>query len=255
MLEVRDVTKVYEPPRGLLRLVLRAASSEPVRALAGITFDAKPGEIIGIVGPNGAGKSTLIRAIANLVTPTAGRVTINDDDVTAQSATHRDIGLLLGDERALYWRLTGRQNLEFFGAMAGLDATTARTRAAELLGEADLAHRDRLVFGYSAGMRVQLGLARAVMHDPALLILDEPTRSLDPLASSELLQRLRGRADDGGTILLSSHRLEEVEELCDRVLVIIEGEQRYWGSTDELRTATAGPAAALRSLLADEAST
>lgn len=252
MLDVRAVHKTYEPPRRAMRAVLRSASSEPVDALRDISFRAEAGEIVGIVGPNGAGKSTLIRIIANLLTPTSGSVHIDGRDVTQDHATDGQVGLMLSDERALYWRLTGRQNLEFFGAMAGLGASAARKQADTLMEEAGLSGRDRRVFGYSSGMRVQLGLARALMHDPALLVLDEPSRSLDPLASDELLDRLRVRAQRGCTVLLSSHRLDEVEALCDRVLVIVGGSQRFWGTTNELRTDT-DAVTALRRLLADDA--
>ncbi len=249
MLEVDDLSKTYAPPGRLLRLIMRGASRTSVEALRGIEFVARPGEIVGIIGPNGAGKSTLIRLIANLLTPTTGAVRINGAVIADSASTHHDIGLLLSDERSLYWRLTGRQNLEFFGAMAGLDTKESRRRADRALELAGLAHRDRRVFGYSAGMRVELGLARAMLNDPSLLILDEPSRSLDPLASEHLLRRLRAQADAGCTVLLSSHRLDEVEAICDRVLVILDGHQRYWGAVDALTTPSTGAATALRSLL------
>jgi ABC-2 type transport system ATP-binding protein len=158
-------------------------------------------------------------------------------------------GLLLSDERALYWRLTGRDNLRFFGVMAGLPRRAAERRADELLEDFGLAHRDRRVFGYSSGMRVRLGLARALIARPKLLILDEPSRSLDPVASGELLGRLRDLATQGRSVLFASHRLDEVEAICDRVLVLIDGEQRAWGAAADLRHDTGSVAAALRELL------
>jgi ABC-2 type transport system ATP-binding protein len=250
MLAVDNVGKVYEPPRGLARLLITTASPEPVRALSGVSFSAERGQIVGLVGPNGAGKSTLIRLISGLLSPTEGRVLIDgtEQNEHAHEARHK-IGLMMSDDRALYWRLTGRQNLEFFGVMAGLSRVDARRRADELLEAGHLAHRDRMVFGYSSGMRVQLGLARALLADPPLLILDEPSRSLDPLASDELMGRLRHLASSGRTVLLSNHRLDEVEAVCDRILVLVDGRTRFWGEASELADEGASRALALRTML------
>ena len=254
MLRVEQVTKIYDPPKGPLRVLVRTAHTQPVHALCGVDFEVEPGEIAGLVGPNGAGKSTLIRICTTLLTPTSGRVVVDGRDVAASPrAARAAIGLLLTDERALYWRLTGRDNLRFFGVMAGLRADEAACRADELMEEFGLARRDRRVFGYSSGMRVRLGLARALIAHPRLLILDEPTRSLDPVASAELLDLLRALAADGRAVLLASHRLDEVEAVCDRVLVLIDGEQRSWGPTADLTNGSGSASAAMRELLRAEA--
>lgn len=235
MLHAEGVAKVYDPPTGLLKLVVRTAHTEPIRALDDVSFDVQPGEVVGMVGPNGAGKSTLIRICTTLLTPTAGTIRIDDQDITERPhVARRNLGLHLADERALYWRLTGRENLRFFGVMAGLAAAEADRRADELLEQFDLAQRDRRVFGYSSGMRVRLGLARALMARPALLILDEPTRSLDPVASEAFLDHLRALAAEGVAVLFASHRLDEVEAMCDRVLVLVNGTQRMWAPTSAL---------------------
>jgi ABC-2 type transport system ATP-binding protein len=256
MLRAEGITKVYDPPSGLLRLAVRSAATTPVVALHGVDFEVRAGEVVGLVGPNGAGKSTLIRICASLLTPTSGRVTIGGTDIAERPAGARAaIGLLLADERALYWRLTGRENLRFFGVMAGLPRVVARRRADELLERFDLAERDRLVFGYSSGMRVRLGLARALLAEPDLLILDEPSRSLDPVASSELLELLGRLASDGMAILLSSHRLDEVESICDRVLVLVDGRQRAWVATTDLDAGQGATAKALREMLEPEGDT
>ena len=250
MLRVESVSKTYFPPRGVLRFAVRTASTVPVVALREIDFEAKVGEIVGLVGPNGAGKSTLIRICTSLVIPTAGRVLIGGHDVaTGSSRALASTGLLLTDERALYWRLTGRENLVFFGVMAGLSQRSAGARADELLRRFDLHDRDRRVFGYSSGMRVRLGLARALIGRPKLLILDEPSRSLDPVATSELHQHLLALASEGTTVVLSSHRLEEVESLCDHVVVLVKGRQRAWVTTAELAEGAGSVAASLRAML------
>ncbi len=227
MLRIENVVKVYERPGPLLRLIVRTASPEPVMALDGLDFEVGRGEIVGLVGPNGAGKSTLIRICSSLLTPTSGRVMLDGVDVTHGAPSVRaSIGLLLTDERAFYWRLTGRENLRFFGVMAGLTRRRAQDRADELLEYFDLARRDRRVFGYSSGMRVRLGLARALIAEPDVLILDEPSRSLDPVASEELQATMLQLADGGVAIMLASHRLDEVVACCDRIVVLVAGRQR-----------------------------
>lgn len=250
MLRVEGVGKIYQPPNGILRFLVRTASSVPVEALQSISFEANAGDIVGLVGPNGAGKSTLIRICASLLTPTSGRVLVDGVDLAEDSRHARAVtGLHLTDERALYSRLTGRENLRFFGVMAGLTPTAADRRAGELLERFGLAHRDGRVFGYSSGMRVRLGLARALLSRPKLVILDEPSRSLDPLASDELHGQLREMAAGGTSVVLSSHRLDEVEAVCDHVLVIINGRQRAWAPIAELSSDSDSAAAALRALL------
>ncbi len=256
MLVIEGITKTYAPPRGLLRWLIRSAASEPVQALRGVSFQVAAGEVVGLVGPNGAGKTTLIRILATLLSPTSGTATVAGYDVTAAPVeAQRRLGLVLSDDRGLYWRLTGRQNLEYFGVMAGLAPAVARQRAGELLETFDLAGLDKLVFGYSAGMRSRLNLAQALLADPAVLILDEPTVSLDPLASARIGRHLRDLASRGRTILLSSHRLDEVAEFCDRVVVLIEGTVRFDGAPAALAHGQEPAARALGEFLARETGT
>jgi ABC-2 type transport system ATP-binding protein len=235
--------------------VIRVASRVPVPALHGVDLTVDAGEIVGLVGPNGAGKTTLIKIIASLLAPTAGQVRIAGFDVLREreEACAR-LGLVLEGDRGLYGRMTGRENLEFFGAMAGLDRSAARRRAQDLLELLELADRDKLVFAYSAGMRMRLSLARALMGEPRLIVLDEPTRSLDPLASRFTGRLFRRLADEGHAILLSNHRLDEVVTVCDRLVAIVDGEVRYRGTPVELAASRGGAAAALGDLLEREAS-
>lgn len=250
MLTVDGVSTTYPPPTGWLRLLVQTAHTEPVEALRDVSFEVRSGEVVGLVGPNGAGKSTLLRTCATLLTPSAGRVLVDGVDAHDDPVRARErMGLFLGDDRAVYWRLTGLENLRFFGVMAGMPTDAAIARAHQLLEEFDLARRDRRVFGYSSGMLVRLGLARSLMTSPPLLILDEPSRSLDPVASAELVRRIRNLADDGTAVLLSNHRLDEIEDACDRVLVIDEGQQKLWASMDELGRDGGRPSDAIRSLL------
>lgn len=235
MLEIEDIVKRYLPPPALLRPLIRVASRTPVDALHNVSFQVGKGEIVGLVGPNGAGKSTLIRIIATLLEPTTGSVIVDGYEVSQNpKEVRKRIGLVLEGDRGLYGRLTGRQNLELFGILYGLAPAISTSRAEALLESFDLAGRDKLVFGYSSGMRARLCLARALIADPPLLLLDEPSRSLDPVASHEMGRRLHELAREGRSILFSSHRLDEISRLCDRVVVLMRGTVKHIGPPSEL---------------------
>jgi len=235
MLRVEAVGKVYPRPTGLHRLLIKTAANEPVEALRDVDLAVERGQIVGLVGPNGAGKTTLLRIISTLLEPTTGRVTVDGFDTASDAAKVRSrIGLVLADDRSLYWRLSGRQNLEFFGRMVGLDHEHTRRRSAELLERVGLAHRDKLVFGYSSGMRARLSIARALLADPPLLVLDEATRALDPLAAADVAELVRELRAAGTAILMSSHRLDEIELVCDRLTVLVGGRVRFDGTVEEL---------------------
>jgi ABC-type multidrug transport system ATPase subunit len=198
-----------------------------------VSFTVSPGEVVGLVGPNGAGKTTLLKIVASLLEPTVGRVSIAGYDIVRRRREAcRRMGLVLEGDRGIYDRLTGRENLEFFGVMAGLTRTVAGQRADVLLDELGLADRDKLAFGYSAGMRMRLSIARALLADPPVLVLDEPTRSLDPLASRMFEGLVGDLARRGHAVLLSNHRLDEVARLCTSVVVLVDGGVRYQGAVD-----------------------
>ena len=256
LLRVADLSKTYAPAPLWLRPLVRTATREAVVALKAVSFDIDRGEIVGLVGPNGAGKSTLIRIITTLLTATSGRVTVDGfDTVTAPGEARQRLGLVLDGSRGVYDRLTGLQNLEFFGAMSGLSPIEARRRGLELLRVVGLEASDKLAFGYSNGMRSRLNLARAMISDPPLLVLDEPTRSLDPVASRQFLQRFRAMAArEGRGVFLSSHRLDEVASVCHRVIVIVAGRIRYDGPPRELSSDREDAASGIATLLAREVS-
>lgn len=234
MLQVERLTKRYLPPPPLLRPFVRVAAAKPVDALRDVSFEVQPGEVVGLVGPNGAGKTTLIKIVATLLEQTSGRVQVaGHDTVEVPSEARRRMGLMLADDRGAYVRLTGRQNLEFFAAMAGLGRAEARSRAGHLLERLGLDGPDKMVFGYSSGMKSKLGLARALVGSPDLLVLDEPTRSLDPVATSEAHTVIAEAAAAGAAVLLSSHRLDEVTTVCDRVVLVVGGEARFTGPPGE----------------------
>ncbi len=249
LLRVENVSKTYLPPSSLLRPLLRTADTGAVEALRSVSFDVAAGEAVGLVGPNGSGKTTLLRIISTLLDATRGLVSVAGfDTASAPAEVRRRLGVVLDSDRGHYHRLTGRANLEFFAALGGLPPTMARQRAGELLDLVGLSDRDKLVFGYSAGMRSRLCLARALITDPPLLVLDEPTRSLDVSAGRQFVELVRARTIDGGSVLLSSHRLDEVASACSRVVVLTAGSVRYDGPTAGLSTTPGGAAAALTAL-------
>jgi ABC-type multidrug transport system ATPase subunit len=194
-----------------------------VQALDGIDLDVEPGQVVALLGPNGAGKSTLIRILGTAVLPDEGQATIAGHDVVADSrAARRSCGLMLSDERSWYWRLSGRQNLQFFAALYGYRRDHARTRAAELLDQFGLTDAADRPFGsYSAGMRARLSLGRSLLPDPAVLLLDEPARNLDPVASARFREAVRRLAADRGVaVLFATHDLHEAADLASRVVAL-----------------------------------
>ncbi|MBN1680174.1 MAG: ABC transporter ATP-binding protein [Anaerolineae bacterium] len=191
----------------------------------GISFDVQPGEIFGMVGPNGAGKTTLIKILATLLLPTSGTAQVLGYDVVHHERRIRQhINFILGGERGLYWRLSGYDNLRYFADLYRLDRATAETRCKDLLTLVGLWDRhDERVEGYSKGMKQRLHIAKALINEPRVLFLDEPTIGLDPLAARmlrELISEIRSR---GITIFLTSHYMWEMEILCDRLAVLCDG--------------------------------
>jgi ABC-2 type transport system ATP-binding protein len=194
-------------------------------AVRGLTFAVGKGEVFGFLGPNGAGKTTTIRIMMGILVPSSGRVTVNGFDCQQDRVeVKRQVGYL-PDNPMFYDYLRGREILHFVGEMHGLSRAEAQGRTARLLGELGLddAGEDYAV-NYSAGMKKKLGLACALIHDPPVLILDEPTNGLDPRAARDLQERLRAAAGLGKTIFLSTHLLDMAQRLCNRVGIIDRGE-------------------------------
>jgi ABC-2 type transport system ATP-binding protein len=195
-----------------------------VEALRGVDLTVATGTIHGVIGPNGSGKSTLLRILATLVTPDSGRATVAGHDVVTEAAVvRRAIGFSTGEERAAYWRLSARENLSFAAALYDIADEEAAIEAA--LAQVRLAGADdRPVSGYSQGMARRLGLARALLHRPAVLLLDEPASGLDPVARDELHEVLVGLREAGETtVILTTHDMSEAAGICDRVTVLRAG--------------------------------
>jgi ABC-2 type transport system ATP-binding protein len=240
-ISIQNVSKTYPVPLEGLRRTFRMRTRAPVVALTDVSFGVREGEIFGLIGRNGAGKTTLAKIIATLVQPTAGAVAVRGfDSVREDGRVRAQVGLATAEERSFYWRLTVEQNLTFFSRLYGLGAAATRRRIAELIELLELTELRRRRFGeLSTGNKQRMAVARALLNSPPVLLLDEPTRSLDPLAAAsmrELIGRL-ARGERPVTVLLTSHNLAEVEELCARVAVISRGRIRAIDAPAHLRAA------------------
>jgi sodium transport system ATP-binding protein len=206
-----------------------------VRAVDGASFTAPDGEITGLLGPNGAGKTTVLRMIATLLVPDAGTATVGGLDVVRDRyGVRRRIGVL-SDARGLYPRLTARENIRYYGALHGLAGAALDARIDELvavLGIADIA--DRRTQGFSQGERMKVAIARALVHDPDTVLLDEPTNGLDIMSTRAMRDLLRGLRAAGKCLLFSSHVMQEVSALCDRIVILGRGRVVAIGTADEL---------------------
>jgi len=191
--------------------------------LRGIHLRVWPGSTLGLVGPNGAGKTTLLKILAGLMPPSKGTVHIRGEGFqTAPRRVQRLVGFVSSEERSFYWRLSGRENLKFFAALHGIHGRRRSQRVDGLLEELGLGAQAGVRFQeYSSGMKQALCLARALLHDPPVLLLDEPTRSLSPDAARRFRRVLRGKArEEGRALLVASHDLRAVEELADEIALI-----------------------------------
>jgi ABC-2 type transport system ATP-binding protein len=224
VVEAENLKKYFTVDRSLHEQVLSPfADRKVVRALDGVSFSIKCAEILGIVGPNGAGKTTLLRILANLLEPDGGRVKLCGRELNNDHSIRSHIGYVSSDERSFFWRLTGAQNLEFFANLYGLRRQPARKRIAELLDRFGLEKQTHQRFGdYSSGTRKKFALARAMIHQPKILLLDEVTNSLDSSSaqSAKSLVREYVSAEDDRVAVWSTHRFEEIGEVCDEVLAI-----------------------------------
>jgi len=210
-----------------------------VRAVAGVSFAARDGEITGLLGPNGAGKTTTLRMLYTLMTPDRGSVRVDGIDAARDAdAVRRRLGVL-PDARGLYKRLTARENIEYFARLQGLDAATTAQRCERLIAALEMQDiAARRSEGFSQGQRVKTAIARALVHDPRNVILDEPTNGLDVMATRAMRRFLHGLRDEGRCVLFSSHIMQEVAALCDRIVVIAGGRVVAAGTADELRAQT-----------------
>jgi len=218
---VEDLVKDFRPGFGLRRK----------RILHGISFCVRRGEIFGFVGPNGAGKTTTLKVLMGLIHPTAGRASILGHDV-GEAGFRRHIGFL-PENPWFYDYLTGREFLDFYARLSGVGAGERGRRVAELLEQVGLTHAaDLRLRAYSKGMLQRAGIAQALVHDPSVLFLDEPMSGLDPIGRKEIRDLILHLHAQGKTVFMNTHILSDVEMLCERVAIIVEGRIRYEGRTE-----------------------
>jgi sodium transport system ATP-binding protein len=210
-----------------------------VEAVRDVTFGAADGTVTGLLGPNGAGKTTTLRMLSGLMRPDSGSIHVDGLDVVADPiGVQRSMGLL-PDSRGLYPRLTPREHIRYFGELHGLGTSQIRERSNVLLNRLGLdAIADRRVAGFSQGERTKVALARALVHGPRNVILDEPTNGLDVMSTRAMRTLIRGLRQEGCCVVFSSHIMQEVSALCDRIVVIAQGTVVAEGTPDDLRRQT-----------------
>ena len=210
-----------------------------VEAVRNVTFSAADGTVTGLLGHNGAGKTTTLRMLSGLMRPDAGTISVDGADVISNpAAAQRSMGLL-PDSRGLYPRLTPREHIRYFGELHGMSGTRIEERSDALVKWLGLeAVADRRVAGFSQGERTKVALARALVHQPRNVILDEPTNGLDVMSTRAMRALIRGLRQDGCCVLFSSHIMQEVSALCDRIVVIAQGTVVADGTPDDLRSLT-----------------
>jgi len=227
MIELTDLHKTF------------ASKTGPVRAVNGVSLRAEDGQITGLLGPNGAGKTTTLRMLYTLMAPDAGAVKVDGfDSVREAEDVRRRLGVL-PDARGVYKRLTARENIAYFGRLHGMSEADIARRTLELskaLGMEDVL--DRQTEGFSQGQRTKTAIARALVHDPRNVVLDEPTNGLDVMTTRGLRDFLRQLRGEGRCVVFSSHIMQEVAALCDRIVVIAQGRVVAAGTADELRAQT-----------------
>jgi ABC-2 type transport system ATP-binding protein len=241
-IEIRKLKKIFQQHRGFLSLFL--GKKKLTRALDGVSFNIKEGEIFGLLGSNGAGKTTLIKVLTTLVIPTEGTAKVYGCDVVRDERQVRDmIGLINSDERSFFWRLTGRQNLDFFAAILHIPKRWVKRRINEVIDQVGLEdHADNRFYNYSTGMKQRLAIARGLLNSPRILFMDEAMRSIDPISTQrirELIKKMiRERTDM--TIVMATNRLDEAKDLCDRTAILHKGNLLRYGTIKEIEALVTG---------------
>ena len=227
MIEVQNLRKTFGPAKSL------------VTAVDNVSFSAPDGKITALLGPNGAGKSTTLRVLYTVITPTAGSAQIDGIDTAIDPLGVRERLGALPHNAGIYERLSARENVRYFGRLNGLRGAELETRIEALVEQLDMQKFiDRQAKGFSQGQKMKTALARALIHEPNNVVLDEPTNGLDVMATRALRDIINGLKDAGKCILFSSHIMQEVASLCDDLVIIAGGQVRARGSADEIRNQT-----------------
>ena len=231
------LTKKFPRTAGY-RDLFRLRKKQWITAVENVSLDIREGEFFGFLGPNGAGKTTFIKMLCSLVLPSSGKASVFGHDILKEEqAVKKLVGLVNAEERSFYWRLTGRENLQFYASLYQLYGWQARNRIDFLLNMVDLNQQSDMRFqNYSTGMRQKLAIARGLLSDPRVLFVDEPTRSLDPVSAQAVRAFLKEKViGENKTVVLATHNLTEAEQLCDRLAIMDHGQVIALGSVKELR--------------------
>ncbi|MGT2757456.1 ABC transporter ATP-binding protein [Streptococcus ovuberis] len=231
VITVKDLTRHYGRKSGFLK-----KEDQLVEAVKGISFEVREGEVFGLLGQNGAGKSTILKILATMLLPTSGRVRVLGYDVSKDELNIRErINFVFGGERSLYYRLSAEENLFYFADLYKIPRKQQSQLVLDLLNLVGLGQvAKRRVETFSKGMKQRLQIARALLNDPEIIFLDEPSIGLDPVGAAELRRLVKTLAARGKTILLTTHYMAEAEELCDRIAIINKGQLITCGTLGEL---------------------
>lgn len=245
MIEIKQLSKKFEVenPKKLTEQEKKDPRLQGrfFHSVKDVSFSVDDGQVLGLLGPNGAGKTTTLRVLSTALQPNAGKVIINGIDVLKDPLLARKkIGFLSGST-GLYGRLSGRENIEYFGQLHGMDKASIAQRIDVLASMLDMhSFLDRRCENFSTGMKQKTAIARAVVHSPEVVILDEPTTGLDIMATQTILDFIRGLKKDGIPVIFSTHHLDEVAELCDQVTIIDQGVTMFNGSLNEFEQLSDG---------------
>jgi len=240
VIETVNLSKKYPVLKGYRDILFHPFRKKETLALHDVTIQINEGEIFGLLGPNGAGKTTLIKILCTLVLPSGGSAYVKGFNVTRDEKSIRKlIGYVISEERSFYWRLSGRQNLNFFAKLNNIPKWEAEQRINELLGFLDLANdAGRMFKDYSTGMRQKLAIARGLLTDPAIIFLDEPTNGLDPISAHNLKLLVKEKlvGEEKKTVIFATHNLRDAEELCSRIAIIQNGEVKIEGTLEDIKS-------------------
>ncbi len=250
IIETFDLTKHFTPSTNLLDFIPRAFKKGPViKAVDRVNIKIKKGEIFGLLGPNGAGKTTLIKMLCTLIFPTDGKAYVNGFEIVKDGhEVRKSIGLVTGEERSFYWRLSGRQNLKFFGALYNMEPAEIDKKIDYLVELLEMQeYMDKRFDEYSTGMKQHLAIARILLSDAKILFMDEPTKSLDYPSAVQFRQFIKERivGMDKRTVIFTTHNLKEAVDFTDRMALMDSGQIKACGTVPELQSLLKDPEATI----------
>lgn len=238
MINAENIYMHYPVPKKYIEYITKPFNQDKFTALHGLNLKIEKGDRVAFLGTNGAGKTTFLKIIGGLLYPTSGTLNVNGFDTSKENLKARkNVGFILNEERSFYWRLSGKQNLEFFGTLDNLSGNELHDRVQELIKLVGLEDaQNKLFAGYSSGMKQRLAIARGMLSNPDILILDEPTRTLDPISVKDISHIISDRihSKKGRTLLIATHSLSEAQTLCNKVCIMKKGKILVYAEIEKL---------------------